>query len=190
MEHLYANSVDQHFINLTVNSIQNVAGQVLMRYETAILAGGCFWGVEYYLQKREGVKSVISGYIGGHIKNPSYKEVCTGKTGHAEAVKVIYDPEKISYEEVVRLFLEIHDPTQVDRQGPDVGHQYRSEIFYMNNYQKEIAEMLLDVLAGKGFIITTRVTIASEFYEAEDYHQDYYLNNGKMPYCHGYTKRF
>jgi len=160
------------------------------RYETAILAGGCFWGVEYYLQKREGVKSVISGYIGGHIKNPSYKEVCTGKTGHAEAVKVIYDPEKISYEEVVRLFLEIHDPTQIDRQGPDVGHQYRSEIFYMNNYQKEIAEMLLDVLAGKGFIITTRVTIASEFYEAEDYHQDYYLNNGKMPYCHGYMKRF
>lgn len=101
MEHLYANSVDQHFINLTVNSIQNVAGQVLMRYKTAILAGGCFWGVEYYLQKHEGVKSVISGYIGGHIKDPSYKEVCIGKTGHAEAVKVIYDPEKISYEEVL-----------------------------------------------------------------------------------------
>ncbi|MCD4770528.1 MAG: bifunctional methionine sulfoxide reductase B/A protein [Bacteroidales bacterium] len=160
------------------------------RYETSILAGGCFWGVEYYLQKREGVMSVTSGYIGGHVKNPSYKEVCDGKTGHAEAVKVIYDPEKISYEEVVKLFLEIHDPTQVDRQGPDVGKQYRSEIFYMNNYQKEIAEKLLDTLTGKGYSITTRVTVASEFYKAEDYHQDYYIKNSKMPYCHGYTKRF
>ncbi len=160
------------------------------RYETAILAGGCFWGVEYYLQKEVGVKSVTSGYIGGHVKNPSYKEVCTGRTGHAEAVKVIFDPDQISYEKVVKLFLEIHDPTQVGRQGPDIGDQYRSGIFYMNEKQAEIAKSLLGQLSAKGLKIATELSAASEFYEAEDYHQDYYFNNGKMPYCHGYTKRF
>ncbi|TFH34826.1 MAG: bifunctional methionine sulfoxide reductase B/A protein, partial [Bacteroidia bacterium] len=93
------------------------------RYETALLAGGCFWGVEYYLQKMDGVKSVASGYTGGHVKNPGYREVCTGNTGHAETVSVVFDPEKVSYEEIVRMFLEIHDPTQVGRQGPDIGDQ-------------------------------------------------------------------
>ncbi|HUS87661.1 MAG TPA: bifunctional methionine sulfoxide reductase B/A protein [Bacteroidales bacterium] len=160
------------------------------RYETAILAGGCFWGVEYFLQQKEGVKSVVSGYIGGHVANPTYKEVCTGNTGHAEAVKVTYDPDQIGYEEVVRLFLEIHDPTQVDRQGPDRGDQYRSEIFYMNDEQRKIAGELLSLLRGKGYKIATELTTATEFYEAEDYHQDYYFNTGKTPYCHGYTKRF
>jgi peptide methionine sulfoxide reductase msrA/msrB len=160
------------------------------RYETAILAGGCFWGVEYYLQKEPGVKTVASGYIGGHVKNPSYKEVCTGRTGHAEAVKVVYDPDKISYEKIVKLFLEIHDPTQVGRQGPDVGDQYRSGIFYLNDKQKEIAKDLLGQLTDRGYKIATELTAATEFYEAEDYHQDYYFNNGKMPYCHAYTKRF
>ena len=160
------------------------------RYETAILAGGCFWGVEYFLQKESGVESVVSGYIGGHIKNPSYKEICTGKTGHAEAVKVVFDPEKTSYETIVRLFLEIHDPTQVDRQGPDIGNQYRSEIFYMNNIQKETARKLLAQLSRKGLKIATKVSAATEFYEAENYHQDYYDNNGSKPYCHAYTKRF
>ena len=160
------------------------------RYETAILAGGCFWGVEYFLQKEEGVKTVTSGYIGGHVKNPSYREVCTGKTGHAEAVKVIYDPEKISYEKIVKLFMEIHDPTQVNRQGPDIGTQYRSEIFYLNDYQADIAKKLIEELKQKGFRVATALTPATEFYEAEDYHQDYYFENGKVPYCHGYTKRF
>lgn len=160
------------------------------RYETAILAGGCFWGVEYFLQKEQGVKSVESGYTGGHVKNPAYREVTTGRTGHAEAVKVVYDPSLISYEKLVKLFLEIHDPTQVDRQGPDVGNQYRSEIFYMNDYQKDIAEKLLKQLSEKGLRIATRLTAASEFYVAEDYHQDYYFNKGSLPYCHGYTKRF
>jgi len=160
------------------------------RYGTAIFAGGCFWGVEYYLQKEPGVISVTSGYIGGHVKNPSYKEVCTGKTGHAEAVRVIYDPGKTNYEKLLRLFLEIHDPTQVGGQGPDIGDQYRSEIFYLNEEQKKLIEENLKILSDKGYSIATAITRASEFYEAEDYHQDYYFNNGKTPYCHGYTKRF
>lgn len=159
-------------------------------YEIAYLAGGCFWGVEYYLQKMEGVKSVVSGYTGGKVKNPSYREVTTGRTGHAETVKVVFDPDEVSYEEIARMFLEIHDPTQVDRQGPDIGNQYRSEIFYLSSQQKEVAEQLLGELVDKGYKVVTKVTLASEFYEAEKYHQDYYFNNGQAPYCHGYTKRF
>jgi peptide methionine sulfoxide reductase msrA/msrB len=160
------------------------------RYGTAVFAGGCFWGVEYYLQKAPGVITVTSGYTGGHVKNPSYKEVSSGRTGHAEAVKVIYDPKKTTYENLLKLFLEIHDPTQVDRQGPDIGEQYRSEIFYMNDQQKATAEKYLDILKAKGYKVATQLTAASEFYPAEDYHQDYYFNNGKLPYCHAYTKRF
>jgi peptide methionine sulfoxide reductase msrA/msrB len=160
------------------------------RYGMAIFAGGCFWGVEYFLQKSPGVISVTSGYTGGHVKNPSYREVCTGTTGHAEAVKIVYDPQKTSYEKLLRLFMEIHDPTQVSRQGPDIGDQYRSEIFYMNDDQKQIAEKCLNILKSKGYKIATHVTQASEFYPAEAYHQDYYFNNGKVPYCHAYTKRF
>jgi peptide methionine sulfoxide reductase msrA/msrB len=160
------------------------------RYGIAVFAGGCFWGVEYFLQKAPGVLSVTSGFTGGHVKNPSYREVCTGTTGHAEAVKIIYNPSETSYETLLRLFLEIHDPTQVDRQGPDIGEQYRSEIFYLNDEQKKIAEKCLDLLRAKGYKITTAVTAASEFYTAETYHQDYYFRNGKVPYCHGYTKRF
>ena len=160
------------------------------RYGTAIFAGGCFWGVEYFLQKSEGVHTVTSGYTGGHIKNPSYKQVCTGTTGHAEAVKIIYDPGKISYEKLLRLFLEIHDPTQIGGQGPDLGDQYRSEIFYLNDEQKKTAEKSIGILKNKGYKVVTAVTKASEFFPAEGYHQDYYFNNGKVPYCHGYTKRF
>jgi peptide methionine sulfoxide reductase msrA/msrB len=160
------------------------------RYGMAIFAGGCFWGVEYYLQKSAGVISVISGYTGGVVKNPTYREVCTGNTGHAEAVKIVYDPDKTSYEKLLRLFLEIHDPTQVGRQGPDIGDQYRSGIFYMNDDQKQIAEKCLNILKSKGYNIATELTKASEFYPAEAYHQDYYFNNGKVPYCHGYTRRF
>lgn len=160
------------------------------RYGAAIFAGGCFWGVEYFLQKAPGVISVTSGYIGGHVKNPSYKEVCTGRTGHAEAVKVVYDPSKTTYEKLLKLFLEIHDPTQLEGQGPDVGDQYRSEIFYLNDDQKKFAEKNIKVLKDKGLKVVTAITKASEFYPAETYHQDYYFNNGKMPYCHAYTKRF
>lgn len=160
------------------------------QYGTAIFAGGCFWGVEYFMQKAPGVVSVVSGYTGGHVKNPSYREVSTGRTGHAEAVKITYDTKKTSYEKLLKLFLEIHDPTQVGRQGPDIGDQYRSEIFFKNREQKETADKLLGILRGKGLKVATQVTRASEFYPAEDYHQDYYFNNGKTPYCHAYTQRF
>ena len=160
------------------------------RYGMAVFAGGCFWGVEYFLQKAPGVLSVTSGYTGGHVKNPTYKEVCTGNTGHAEAVKIVYNPDKTSYEVLLRLFLEIHDPTQAGRQGPDIGNQYRSAIFYMNDDQKQIAEKCLNILKLKGYNIVTELTEATEFYPAEGYHQDYYFNNGKVPYCQGYTKRF
>ena len=159
-------------------------------YETAVFAGGCFWGVEYYLKKHPGVVAVISGYTGGTVKNPSYEKVCTGTTGHAEAVRAVYDPGKTNYEKMVRLFLEIHDPTQVDRQGPDIGSQYRSEIFYLNDKQKTIAKKCLDILKNKGYEIATKLTPASEFYDAENYHQDYYFRKGSTPYCHGYVKRF
>jgi peptide methionine sulfoxide reductase msrA/msrB len=160
------------------------------RYGTAIFAGGCFWGVEYYLQKSPGVISVTSGYTGGVVKNPTYQQVCTGNTGHAEAVKIVYDPKKTSYESLLKLFLETHDPTQVGGQGPDIGDQYRSEIFYQNEEQKVIAENNIKVLNSKGYKVATAVTKASEFFPAEAYHQDYYFKNGKTPYCHVYTKRF
>jgi len=159
-------------------------------YGTALFAGGCFWGVEYFLQKEPGVVAVVSGYTGGNVKNPSYREVCTGNTGHAEAVKVTYDLQKNSYEKLLKLFLEIHDPTQIGRQGPDIGDQYRTEIFYKNSEQKKVAEKLLGMLKAKGLKVATQVTKASEFYPAEEYHQDYYFRNGKVPYCHAYTQRF
>jgi peptide methionine sulfoxide reductase msrA/msrB len=158
--------------------------------EYAIFAGGCFWGVEYFLQKEPGVVAVVSGYTGGNVKNPSYREVSTGTTGHAETVKVTYDLRKTSYEKLVKLFLEIHDPMQVGRQGPDIGDQYRSEIFYKNEEQKKIAEKDIEILKAKGLKVATAVTKSTEFYPAEEYHQDYYFRNGKTPYCHGYTKRF
>jgi len=179
----------RHCVNSA--SMDFVPGHLVAgNYGTALFAGGCFWGVEYYLQKEPGVVAVVSGYTGGMVKNPTYKEVCTGRTGHAETVRVTYDRQKTSYEKLVKLFLEIHDPTQTDRQGPDIGEQYRSEIFYKNDEQKKLAEKYLGLLKDKGLRVVTRVTKASEFYPAEEYHQDYYFNNGKLPYCHGYTKRF
>lgn len=158
--------------------------------ETAIFAGGCFWGVEHLLAKELGVLSVVSGYTGGNVKNPTYEEVCSGRTGHAEAVEVIFDASLISYKELTKLFLEIHDPTQSNRQGPDIGTQYRSEIFYVNDTQKKEAQELLDILRNKGFKVATGVTKASQFYKAEKYHQDYYDRKGSQPYCHSYVKRF
>lgn len=158
--------------------------------EAAIFAGGCFWGVEHLMQQQKGVISVESGYIGGHIKNPTYKDVTTGKSGHAEAVRVIFDPRVVSYETLAKLFFEIHDPTQANGQGPDIGPQYRSEIFYANDNQKKIAEALIGKLRLKGYKVATVVTKATEFWPAEDYHQDYYQRKGTQPYCHKYTPRF
>jgi peptide methionine sulfoxide reductase msrA/msrB len=157
---------------------------------TAIFAGGCFWGVEYYMQKQPGVLSVTSGYTGGHKDNPSYEEVCSGKTGHYEAVEVIFDPGRITFEEVARLFFEIHDPTQWNHQGPDRGEQYRSAVFYQDETQKQVTEKLIGLLKEKGYAVVTEVRPAKTFWKAENYHQDYYEHKGSTPYCHGYTKRF
>lgn len=157
---------------------------------TAIYAGGCFWGVEHLMQQVPGVISVESGYIGGHVDHPTYEQVCAHTTGHAEAVRVVYDPSKVSYETLTRLFLEIHDPTQADGQGPDRGEQYRSEIFYADDAQRRTAERLIGILRDKGYAVVTRVSAATTFWPAEDYHQDYYRHKGTEPYCHRYTKRF
>jgi len=156
----------------------------------AVFAGGCFWGMEYHFSKVKGVLSTRVGYTGGNTENPTYREVCSGGTGHVEAVEVTYDPAETSYEELARLFFEIHDPTQVDRQGPDVGGQYRSVIFYADEQQKAIAESLIEILESKGYRVATTVEPAGEFWEAEAYHQDYYDQKGSQPYCHVYTKRF
>jgi len=158
--------------------------------DTAIFAGGCFWGVEYHMHSIDGVISTEVGYTGGHIEQPTYRDVCTHTTGHAEAVKVVFNTQKTDYEKIARMFFEIHDPTQVNRQGPDIGDQYRSEIFYRNNSQKEIAEKLISILQQKGFKIATRVDPATTFWKAEEYHQQYYEKEGQTPYCHVYTKRF
>ncbi|MFA5850452.1 MAG: bifunctional methionine sulfoxide reductase B/A protein [Bacteroidales bacterium] len=160
------------------------------KQESAIFAGGCFWGVEHLLQQQKGVISVVSGYIGGKLENPSYEDVCEGNSGYAEAVEVKYDASLIDYETLTKLFFEIHDPTQTDRQGPDVGEQYRSEIFYTNEKQKEISLKLIKILKSKGYNVATRVTKATKFWPAETYHQDYYKKKGGQPYCHRYTKRF
>ncbi len=160
------------------------------RTEKAIFASGCFWGTEYHLQKVPGVISTTVGYTGGHVDNPTYQQVCTDKTGHAEAVEVIYDPSKTTYEQLAKLFFETHNFTQVNRQGPDIGTQYRSVIFYLSEEQKETARKLVDILKKKGYDVQTEITPAGKFWPAEKYHQDYYKKAGKTPYCHFYKKIF
>lgn len=160
------------------------------KYEKAIFSAGCFWGVQYYLKKLQGVISTKVGYTGGITVDPIYEEVCSGLTGHAEAIEVIYDPSILSYENLTKYFFEIHDPTQYHRQGPDVGIQYRSAIFYLTKKQMETAIKLKQQLEKKGYSITTEILPASQFYEAEVYHQDYYKKNGKEPYCHKRVARF
>ncbi|MDR2890085.1 MAG: peptide-methionine (S)-S-oxide reductase MsrA [Alistipes sp.] len=157
--------------------------------ETAIFSGGCFWGVESSFRKVRGVTSTESGYIGGHTEDPTYEEVCTDATGHAEAVRVKFNPDEVSYEELARLFFEIHDPTQVDRQGADIGSQYRSEIFYTSPRQRETAEMLIEALRRRGYMVVTRLTRAPKFHRAEEYHQNYSEKTGRNV-CAPHVKRF
>ncbi len=159
-------------------------------FKKAYFAGGCFWGVEYYFDRTQGVISAISGYMGGTKKHPQYEDVKKGNTGHFETVEVTYDPQKVSYEELARLFFEIHDPTQADGQGPDIGTQYQSAIFYSNEQEKEIIERLIGILKDRGYGVVTKVLPVTEFYPAEDYHQDYYEKKGQRPVCHIYKKRF
>lgn len=159
-------------------------------YEKAYFAGGCFWGVEYYLEKQKGVVSVVSGYMGGKKPNPSYKDVSRGNSGYLETVEVVYDSSKVDYETLVRLFFEIHDPTQEDGQGPDIGSQYHSAIFVSNENERKTIEKLIDLLELKGYDVATKILDKKKFYKAEEYHQNYYDTKGKKPYCHGYVKRF
>ena len=156
----------------------------------AYFAGGCFWGVEYLFEQKEGVLSAVSGYMGGSTENPSYQDVCRGNTGHLEVVQVTYDPAKVTYEDLAKFFLEIHDPTQDNGQGPDIGEQYLSAIFYSSDDEKETAHKLIDILKTKGYDVVTRVLPASTFWEAEEYHQDYYDKKNQQPYCHVYEKKF
>jgi peptide methionine sulfoxide reductase msrA/msrB len=182
-----------HGEHLTNKNIRHCVNSISMdfipdgekiKYNRAIFAGGCFWGVEQLFKEKEGVVDTRVGYTGGRTKNPTYDQVCMGFTGHAEAVEVIYDTEKTNYEELTRLFFEIHDFTQKNRQGPDIGKQYRSAIFYTDEEQKKTADKIINELESKDFNVETKVEEASTFYVAEEYHQDYYKKTGKQPYCH------
>ncbi len=156
----------------------------------AHFAGGCFWGVEHLFEQKEGVVSAVSGYMGGTVDNPTYGDVLQGDTGHLEAVEVSYDPSKVNYEDLAQYFFEIHDPTQVDGQGPDIGKQYLSAIFCSNEDEKNIAYKLIEVLNAKSYKIATKVLPVSPFWKAEEYHQNYYNKNKNQPYCHVYEKKF
>lgn len=155
----------------------------------AVIGGGCFWCTEAAFKQVEGVTEVVSGYAGGSTENPSYREVCSGDTGHAEVVKITYDPEKVSYREILELFFRIHDPTTENRQGPDVGSQYRSIILYRNEEQKEIAESFIEDQQDEyRNDIVTEVEPLENFYRAEEEHQDYFKKNPDDAYCRLHAK--
>jgi peptide-methionine (S)-S-oxide reductase len=156
----------------------------MKNHELATFGGGCFWCLEAVFERIPGVKQVVSGYAGGTVANPTYKQVCTGNTGHAEVVQIEYDPAEVSYEQLLRMFWEAHDPTTLNRQGADVGTQYRSAIFFQSETQKLAAEKS-KVEAQKEFAdpIVTQIQPLTAFYKAEDYHQDYFNNNQNAPYC-------
>lgn len=152
-------------------------------FEQIIVGGGCFWGIQAYFKRIKGVKNTVVGYSGGWKEKPTYEEVCTGKTGHAEVVLVTFDPQIINLERILRHFFKIHDPTQKDRQGNDIGTQYRSAIYYFDENQKVVIDRVLEELKNQGIMVTTEVEKAKNFYKAEDYHQDY-LEKNPGGYCH------
>lgn len=161
-------------------------GSAQEKTETAVFGAGCFWCVEAVFEELQGVQSVVAGYTGGHVKRPAYREVCTGRTGHAEVAKIIYNPNEITFAELLEVFWQTHDPTTLNRQGADVGTQYRSAIFYVDEKQKAQAEEYKSRLNSSGAFtdpIVTEITPLGEFYEAEQDHQDYYSNNPEQAYC-------
>lgn len=158
--------------------------------QKAVFAGGCFWGVEHLFKDVPGILQLQVGFTGGQLTNPSYKQVCTQTTGHYEAVQIDYDPQIVSFETLAKLFFEIHDPTQADGQGPDIGPQYRSAIFYTSLEQKNTALHLIHLLQAQGLQVVTQVLPFEHFWPAEEYHQHYYVKKGTQPYCHRRVKRF
>ncbi len=156
----------------------------------AYFASGCFWGTEYYFMKAKGVSHTAVGFMGGHVEDPSYEQVCQKNTGHLETTEVEYDTSKASYEELIKLFFETHDFTQTNGQGPDIGPQYLSCIFYTTDEEKDIAEKYIEILESKGYKVATMLKPASTFWKAEDYHQQYYEHKGTKPYCHVYKRIF
>lgn len=168
-------------------SIDFVEDQQVKDTEEAIFAAGCFWGVEYLFKKLPGVVKTEVGYSGGRTNKPSYQEICHDKTGHYEVIRVVYDPSKINYEQVCKYFFEIHDFSQTDGQGPDLGEQYLSRIFYYDENQKQSAQKLIQLLEKK-YQVATKLLPVSTFWPAEAYHQDYYQKTQKYPYCHRHQK--
>lgn len=170
----------------SVLKLKSTAKGEVNKLDSAILGGGCFWCIEAILNDLKGVEKVESGYSGGSVKNPTYEMVCSGKTGHAEVVKITFDPEIISYGKILEIFFHIHDPTTLNRQGNDIGTQYRSVIFYNSDVQKNTAEEVIKNISVSGLWgdpVVTEVTALEEYYPAENYHQDYYNNNKEKSYC-------
>lgn len=177
-------------LSLDFVSVESLAEKSGIHLKRAYFAGGCFWGVEHLMKQLAGVQAVVSGYMGGHVDNPTYEQVCSGTTGHLETVEVLYDGEQTDFETLARLFFEIHDPTQEDGQGPDLGPQYASAIFVNDEEERGISEKLIALLENRGLPVVTRVLPGQRFWPAEAFHQDYYQRTGKSPYCHRYQKRF
>jgi peptide-methionine (S)-S-oxide reductase len=171
---------------MTLNTIEPMQNETINTAEKATLGGGCFWCVEAIYQQMKGVNDVIPGYAGGSTSNPTYEEVCNGNTGHAEVIQITYDPSVVSYAEILEVFWKVHDPTTLNRQGPDVGTQYRSIILYHDDKQKAIAEESKMALNKSGFYedpVVTEIVPLTKFYKAEAYHNDYFKNNPNQPYC-------
>jgi len=184
--------------NYTAKNTRHCVNSISMKFiptkqttmEKAYFASGCFWGTEFYFMKKAGVSETTVGYMGGHVDNPTYKEVCTGSTGHIETTEVIFDTSKTSFEDLVKLYYETHNFEQIGGQGPDIGPQYQSVVFYVNESQKAIVEKYMKILSDKGFKPATLLKPAPVFWAAEDYHQEYYDKKNGTPYCHIYRKLF
>lgn len=181
---------------LTLKNVRHCVNSVSLDFlpyadlEKGTFAGGCFWGLQHLFRDLSGVVETTCGYSGGSVDYPTYEQVCSGRTGHLEAVEVWFNPDEIAYIDVVRYFMEIHDPTQADGQGPDIGDQYRSAIFVADEAQEKLAQSVIDDLKSKKLSVVTEVRTEESFWIAEDFHQHYYVKTGAVPYCHRRVSRF